>query len=132
MALGKYSCRVTDARSSEGSPRRTQVGELAYIALGPSGYADSPSVKDKSEADRSPLLGWEQVAEVLLDLHRVAGVAEAKALAEPCHVRVDRQPGKAECDREHDVGGLTADARERGELLHRLWHLTPVAQHDRF
>ena len=45
---------------------------------------------------------------------------------DPEHVSIDGQPGNAKRMPEHDVRGLAADARQRGQLLHVGRHVAAV------
>ena len=122
---------MIEVRASELAPRRTKIGQLAGLAAGSSRDTDPPAVLDEPQADRAPPGGGKQLTEVLLDLDRVARVAQPEALAQPCHVGVDRQPRKAEGHREHDIRGLATDPRQGGQLIHRPGQLTGMTHHDR-
>ncbi len=72
---------------------------------------------------RAPVLAWNELDQVALDLHRILFLREAQPLRETADVRVDDDAlGMPELCR-HDVRRLPRDARELDELVERRRHL---------
>src|SRR2546423_4207255 len=73
---------------------------------------------------RSPLLGRQQLANVLLDLQRVVTPSEAQAVGQPLDVSVDEHGWLAERGAKHDACRFTAYSLQSCEVIHRFGHLT--------
>ena len=58
-----------------------------------------------------------------LDDFRIVGLGDADAVRDAQHVAIDRQARDAQRMAQHDVGGLAADARQRGQRVHVGRHL---------
>jgi len=73
-----------------------------------------------------PLRCRQRTAELLLDDHWIVGIGNAEAIGYPEHVAIHRKPGHIQRMPEHDVGGLTADAGQRRQLLEMGRHFAAV------
>src|SRR5450759_678131 len=107
---------------------RADVTEHADFALGRSGVADSPPVKDEQVREQCPIFAGKQRHQILLYFDRILLLREAEAETQPSHVSVDDYafvlPERVAKD---DVCGLASDAGKLDESVHRIWHLAVVA-----
>jgi len=70
--------------------------------------------------------------ELALDLEgRLAG-CHAGSIADTEDVGIDRDGRLTECNVEHDICGLAADAGERLQRLARAWDVAAMVLHDFF
>jgi hypothetical protein len=74
-------------------------------------------VLDQDRVDGDPVLRVDALPKRCLGLLGRAGTDHAEPVGDPVDVRVDRDRRDPVAEHEHAVGGLRADARERGELL---------------
>ena len=125
------SLRALRARRRKLAGRRADGRKHTLVASRPAGVAHPPPVLDEPQREPAPLLRRHQRVQVVLDGDRIGLAREAKPARQPSDVGVDRQPGKIECHRTHDVARLATDARQRHQVVEIARDLAVEAFFDR-
>ena len=68
--------------------------------------------------EQRPILFRDHIGQIEFELYRIAVFGQLQPAGEPDHVCVAGNGGDPESVAQHDIGGLSADARQRQELLH--------------
>ncbi|SIM75321.1 Uncharacterised protein [Mycobacteroides abscessus subsp. abscessus] len=116
-----------------GLPRavgRAQVRDRAHPAGRAPGVADAPPVVDQPVGEHGPVLRREQRGDVVLHLHRILLLGEAKAAGQAPEVRVHGEPGAAEGVAQHHERGLAPHPRQGREPLEGVGDLAVVLIHE--
>src|SRR6202165_5468536 len=93
--------------------------------------ADPAPVQDQPQAEPSPFRWRDQLRDRGFDLDRVGALGETEAPRQALDVGIDGEPGNAERDTEHDIGGLAADPGKRDQVLDAARDLAPEALDQR-
>src|SRR5215208_298908 len=83
--------------------RRAEVVHDAVLAQRPPRNADPPPVPDEQVRKPRPVLAWDELHEIALDLDGILLLRQPEPLREPAHVRVDDDPLRVSAFGGHDV-----------------------------
>lgn len=94
--------------------------EDAFGAFGTTGLADTAAVMDQLVGEKNPAVLWNHAHQVLLDFLGIGIFCQIEPLGKALNMRVNDDAGSdAIGGAENDVGGLTGNAREFENFVHR-------------
>ncbi len=94
--------------------------ERTGAALGFSRKADVAAMQQQALRDSRPLGFRHELLQVLFDLVWIVGSGQAESLCHALHVGIDDDTGLAEGIPENDIRGLSADAGQGDQRIHRV------------
>jgi hypothetical protein len=87
-------------------------------------------VEDEDMAGLGPALLGEELAEILLDAHRIGFPSPAEAASQSLDVGIDDHSGDREDIAKNNIGGLASDPREGDQIFHPARHFAAVVSNQ--
>jgi len=117
----------------ERKPDSRTVGEnRAFCALGRSGSANAPSMKNQGQTEGDPGLVWKKIGQIVFDFPRVELVGPSQPPGKASDVSVDDDTFRfSKSVAENDVCGLPSHAWKRHEVFHPIGHDPAVTFDER-